>query len=33
VSNSLNLMGVSANLQNVVLGAIMVMAVMFQGSK
>ncbi len=33
VSNSLNLMGVSANLQNVVLGAIMVMAVMFQGSR
>ncbi|MEN3186185.1 MAG: ABC transporter permease [Atribacterota bacterium] len=33
VSNSLNLMGISANFQNVVLGAIMVMAVMFQGSR
>jgi ribose/xylose/arabinose/galactoside ABC-type transport system permease subunit len=33
VSNSLNLMGISANFQNVVLGAIMVMAVMFQGAR
>lgn len=33
VSNSINLMGVSANFQNVVLGAIMVVAVMFQGSR
>ncbi|NSW77203.1 MAG: ABC transporter permease [Candidatus Atribacteria bacterium] len=33
VSNSLNLMGISANFQNVVLGAIMVIAVMFQGSR
>lgn len=33
VSNSLNLMGISANFQSVVLGAIMVIAVMFQGSR
>jgi ribose/xylose/arabinose/galactoside ABC-type transport system permease subunit len=33
VSNSINLMGISANFQNVVLGAIMVLAVMFQGSR
>lgn len=33
VSNSINLIGVSANFQNVVLGAIMIAAVMFQKSQ
>ncbi|MEA1963650.1 MAG: ABC transporter permease [Candidatus Aerophobetes bacterium] len=33
VSNSINLIGISANFQNVVLGAIMVAAVMFQKSQ
>ena len=33
VSNSINLLGISANFQGVVLGAIMVAAVMFQKSQ